>query len=238
MVFLVLLIIFKEVVLSFFDAAGGALISGVSSLIGGESTNEAAEDQAQKQMDYQERMSSTAHQREVADLKAAGLNPILSANSGASTPTGAMAPVINSIGEAMKAGVSNFSALQSARQVDPAIDKARSETKLNQAQAVLSSAQASSALAYARNLNADTLQKRGGRLGRELGSDFANLLLTGAERTNSTIERKIDNTVKDIYANSGKKVTSVGPAVRYRPFTDFTPPTWTRDASGVEHITY
>lgn len=48
--------------------------------------------QAQLNRDFQMEMSNTAHQREVADLKAAGLNPVLSAGgSGASSPSGSTA---------------------------------------------------------------------------------------------------------------------------------------------------
>ena len=48
---------------------------------------------AERQMQFQQYNSDTMHTREVQDLKNAGLNPVLSANSGASTPNGAMAGV-------------------------------------------------------------------------------------------------------------------------------------------------
>ncbi len=73
----------------------GGLASGFFGYKGTQDQNIASAHQAQKQMDFQERMSNTQIQRRMADLKKGGLNPILAGKHEASSPSGAQAPQFN-----------------------------------------------------------------------------------------------------------------------------------------------
>lgn len=129
----------------------GAIISGGASLIGGLLQNSGNAKQANRQMAFQERMSSTAHQRQVADLRAAGLNPILSATggSGASSPAGASARMENALGQGVTSAVE-------ARRLSKEIKGVDSQVLANEAQAIAAKAGAMRDMSTAKNTELST----------------------------------------------------------------------------------
>lgn len=132
---------------------GGAAIGGATAWGNEFSRKEASKnrafqaEQARLQRNWLEHMSNTAHQREVADLREAGLNPILSANgSGASTPSGGLP-----VGSAASARESAASAVQ--------LISAIKDARVADSQALLNSAQAAK-IGTETQFNLNTLKDR------------------------------------------------------------------------------
>lgn len=130
---------------------GGAIGGGLDSMFAGNASNAMAADEAQRNREFQADMSSTAYQRAVADMKAAGLNPMLAyQQGGASSPGGSMASFSNPEG----ATGSNMSAYSQLAVNSAQVKNIEADTANKSAQADLMRAQAAAANASAGQSNA------------------------------------------------------------------------------------
>jgi hypothetical protein len=122
-------------------------IGAGASLLGGIAQNQASARAAREQMQFQEELSNTAYQRQIKDLEAAGVNPMLVTKlGGASTPPGAMPSFVNPAAMASQ----SFSAVQSSA---AAMKQAETSERLSEPQIDKINAEVSNIKAVTRNLD-------------------------------------------------------------------------------------
>lgn len=147
--------------LGFLSSIAAPVIGGLFGMSGQKKANETnvalardqmafSADQAQKQMDFQERMSNTSYQRAVTDLKSAGLNPMLAyTQGGSSTPGGASGSSAPARVESVAgAGVASAQQAVGTMQGVEAVRQTRAQTQLLEAQADRVRAETQSQEAY------------------------------------------------------------------------------------------
>lgn len=126
-----------------------ALASTAATLFGGRQQNIASAEAAERQMQFQKEMSDTSYQRQIRDLEAAGINPMLVTKlGGASTPPGAMPSFVNPAAMAAQSG----SAVQSAQ---AAKQQAETAERLSEVQAKNVEATTQKIISETRNLDSE-----------------------------------------------------------------------------------
>lgn len=115
---------------------GTSLLSGILGAQSAKEQNRQAREEAQRNRNFQERLSSTAYQRSADDLQAAGLNRILALGSPASTPSGGQAPVVGELSEGISSAQQTAALFSNIKQQSAQARQLNAQAQMTSAQEV------------------------------------------------------------------------------------------------------